>query len=81
MAQQITVMKQQGVANPQPQKAWLHNLAPKLNEWVQEGEVLLMVDANSGLDNKDFAPFVAETGMCDIIGRKHGVDIQTHMLK
>ena len=33
-----------------------------------------MVDANSGLDAKDFGPFVAKIGLCDIIGGTHGID-------
>eukprot|EP00957_Ditylum_brightwellii_P028028 2116046-Ditylum_brightwellii.AAC.1 len=33
-----------------------------------------MVDANSSLNDKAFAPFVAEVGLCDVIGTAHGID-------
>eukprot|EP00957_Ditylum_brightwellii_P135297 10316826-Ditylum_brightwellii.AAC.2 len=33
-----------------------------------------MVDANSSLDDKAFAPFIAEAGLCDVIGAAHGID-------
>eukprot|EP00957_Ditylum_brightwellii_P000583 45051-Ditylum_brightwellii.AAC.1 len=33
-----------------------------------------MVDAILGLDNSDFAAFVADIGMCDAIGGHHSID-------
>eukprot|EP00957_Ditylum_brightwellii_P128617 9811081-Ditylum_brightwellii.AAC.1 len=46
----------------------------KLNEWKEEGEVLLLIDANTGLDKTEFSAFLAETGLCDIIGAHHGIN-------
>eukprot|EP00957_Ditylum_brightwellii_P180160 13723210-Ditylum_brightwellii.AAC.1 len=38
-----------------------------------------MVDVNSSLDDKDFALFIAEAGLCDVIGAAHGIDLpNTH---
>eukprot|EP00957_Ditylum_brightwellii_P203542 15335098-Ditylum_brightwellii.AAC.1 len=37
-------------------------------------KALLLIDANSGLDNKDFAPFIAEASLCDAIGGYHDID-------
>eukprot|EP00957_Ditylum_brightwellii_P186371 14190619-Ditylum_brightwellii.AAC.1 len=60
-------MRQNGVNKPKPRTAWLKDIKQHIDEWKQEGEVILLVDANSGLDDKDFAPFIAESGLCDII--------------
>ena len=38
------------------------------------GEIILLVNSNSGLENKDFAPFVAEAGLCDAIRGIHGIE-------
>eukprot|EP00957_Ditylum_brightwellii_P098190 7481378-Ditylum_brightwellii.AAC.1 len=73
-AQQRQLLRQQGKKHPQPRTQWLHNIKLKINKWKQEGEVLFLVDANSGLKDNDFATFLAETGMCDTIGATHGMD-------
>eukprot|EP00957_Ditylum_brightwellii_P153532 11685804-Ditylum_brightwellii.AAC.1 len=62
-------MQQNGVNKPKP-----HMVKRYQETWKQEGEVILLVDANSDLDNKDFAPFIAESGLCDIIRGTHGID-------
>eukprot|EP00957_Ditylum_brightwellii_P046488 3527902-Ditylum_brightwellii.AAC.1 len=73
-------MRQQGVVKPKPMMVWIHDITPKLKEWAHEGEVILIVDANSGLDNSDFATFVADIGMCDMIGGHHSIDaLNTHI--
>eukprot|EP00957_Ditylum_brightwellii_P132432 10098632-Ditylum_brightwellii.AAC.1 len=41
---------------------------------MTEGEVMLLVDANSGLGDKDFAPFIAEVGLWNIIRGRHGIN-------
>eukprot|EP00957_Ditylum_brightwellii_P061518 4668466-Ditylum_brightwellii.AAC.1 len=74
-AQQQRVMRQQGINNPKPQMTWLHNMKKQIKKWKNKGKVILMVDANSGLADKDFAPFVAEVEMCDIIGGNHDMDM------
>eukprot|EP00957_Ditylum_brightwellii_P022162 1672443-Ditylum_brightwellii.AAC.1 len=33
-----------------------------------------MVDANSSLDDKAFAPFIAKADLCNVIGTAHGID-------
>eukprot|EP00957_Ditylum_brightwellii_P146633 11162515-Ditylum_brightwellii.AAC.1 len=45
-----------------------------IKKWITEGEVMLLVDANSGLGSKNFALFIAEVGLCDTIGGRHGID-------
>eukprot|EP00957_Ditylum_brightwellii_P051083 3872764-Ditylum_brightwellii.AAC.1 len=52
----------------------MKDIAPKLKEWKEEGKVLLLVDANTGLDETEFSVFLAETGICDIIGAHHGIN-------
>eukprot|EP00957_Ditylum_brightwellii_P131491 10029472-Ditylum_brightwellii.AAC.1 len=66
-AQQIRVMQQNGVIKPKPCTAWIKDIKRHIDEWKQEGEVIILVDANSGLDDKGFAPLIAEIGLCDII--------------
>eukprot|EP00957_Ditylum_brightwellii_P033788 2560491-Ditylum_brightwellii.AAC.1 len=67
-------MRQQGQSQPKPQTQWIHDITSKIKQWKEEGEVILLVDANSGLEDKDFALFIAKTGVCDIIGATHGID-------
>eukprot|EP00957_Ditylum_brightwellii_P039777 3011360-Ditylum_brightwellii.AAC.1 len=67
-------MRQNGVNKPKPRTAWLKDIKRHIDEWKQEGEVILLVDANSGQDNKDFAAFIAESGLCDTIRGTHGID-------
>eukprot|EP00957_Ditylum_brightwellii_P135768 10354486-Ditylum_brightwellii.AAC.1 len=74
MAQQHRLLKQKGVREPRPRKQWMKDMAPKFKEWKEEGKVLLLVDANTGLDKTDFSAFMAETGLCDIIGAHHGIN-------
>eukprot|EP00957_Ditylum_brightwellii_P186119 14170017-Ditylum_brightwellii.AAC.1 len=73
-AQQHRLLRQQGIQHPQPHTQWLKDLLPLLQTWKREGEAFLMVDANSSLDDKAFAPFIAEAGLCDVIGAAHGID-------
>eukprot|EP00957_Ditylum_brightwellii_P075303 5721956-Ditylum_brightwellii.AAC.1 len=67
-------MQQNGVNKPKPRTAWIKDIKQHINEWKQEGEVVILINANSGLDDKDFTPFIAEIGLCDIIGDTHGID-------
>eukprot|EP00957_Ditylum_brightwellii_P143224 10912639-Ditylum_brightwellii.AAC.1 len=61
-------MQQNRVNKPKPRTAWIKDIKRHIDGWKQKGEVIILVDANSGLDDKDFAPFIAEIGLCDIIG-------------
>eukprot|EP00957_Ditylum_brightwellii_P089969 6851838-Ditylum_brightwellii.AAC.1 len=63
-------MKQQ----PYPHTLWIKDITPMIKKWIIEGEVMLLVDANSGLGDKDFALFIAEVGLCDTIEGRHGID-------
>eukprot|EP00957_Ditylum_brightwellii_P195133 14868407-Ditylum_brightwellii.AAC.1 len=45
----------------------------QIETWSKEGEVALLYDANSGLTDKDFAPFVSSSKVFDLIGRRHGI--------
>eukprot|EP00957_Ditylum_brightwellii_P086390 6573223-Ditylum_brightwellii.AAC.1 len=71
-SQQKQLLQQQGIDQPKPCTAWRKDLCPILQKWAQEGEVMLLVDTNSGLEDKDFAPFIVEAGLCDAIGGMHG---------
>eukprot|EP00957_Ditylum_brightwellii_P178712 13612356-Ditylum_brightwellii.AAC.1 len=61
-------MQQNRVNKPKPRTAWIKDIRQHINEWKQEEEVIILIDANSGLDDKDFAPSIVESGSCDIIG-------------
>eukprot|EP00957_Ditylum_brightwellii_P079700 6060013-Ditylum_brightwellii.AAC.1 len=62
-AQQHCPFHQQGIQHPQPCTQWLKDLLPLIQNWKREGEVFLMVDANSSFVDKDFALFIAEAGL------------------
>eukprot|EP00957_Ditylum_brightwellii_P113668 8666471-Ditylum_brightwellii.AAC.1 len=40
-------------------------------KWKQDGEVIVMADANSPLRDKEFGSFLADTGLYDLIGIQH----------
>eukprot|EP00957_Ditylum_brightwellii_P192825 14681843-Ditylum_brightwellii.AAC.2 len=46
-------MHQKGIKHPHPRTDWIKDLFPKIFQWKAEGKVLLLVDANSGMGNKD----------------------------
>eukprot|EP00957_Ditylum_brightwellii_P013175 995082-Ditylum_brightwellii.AAC.1 len=73
-AQQYKVLRQQGINNPNPNNKWSKDLTPLLKQWKHGGKVLLLVDANSGLDEKDFTLFVSETELCNVMGGTHSID-------
>eukprot|EP00957_Ditylum_brightwellii_P074219 5639443-Ditylum_brightwellii.AAC.1 len=41
-AQQQRVMRQQGINNPKPQMAWIHEMKNQIKKWKIEGNVILM---------------------------------------
>eukprot|EP00957_Ditylum_brightwellii_P195403 14888137-Ditylum_brightwellii.AAC.2 len=44
------------------------------NKWKHESKVLVLVDANSGVDKKDFASFISEAVLCNAVGGTHGIN-------
>jgi hypothetical protein len=79
-AQQKRLLIQQGEINPNPRKTWCNDMLKQIEAWANHGEVILLCDANSGLTDKDFAPFVSSSQVFDLIGGRHGVDTpHTHI--
>eukprot|EP00957_Ditylum_brightwellii_P124891 9520858-Ditylum_brightwellii.AAC.1 len=73
-AQQHHILQNQGEKQLQPRTLWIKDVMLMIKKWMTEGEVMLLVDANSGLGDKGFAPFIAEVGLCNVIRRRHGID-------
>eukprot|EP00957_Ditylum_brightwellii_P130940 9987696-Ditylum_brightwellii.AAC.1 len=46
----------------------------QIETWAKHGKVILLCDANSGLTDKDFAPFVSSSQVFDLIGGRHGIN-------
>eukprot|EP00957_Ditylum_brightwellii_P105529 8044491-Ditylum_brightwellii.AAC.1 len=72
--QQKRLLCQKGVNNPQPCTAWTKDLCKITHQWTQEGEVILIVDAKSILEDRGFALFIAEAGLCNVLGCMHEID-------
>eukprot|EP00957_Ditylum_brightwellii_P088868 6766875-Ditylum_brightwellii.AAC.1 len=60
-AQQKRLLIQQGEINPNPRKTWCKDMLRQIEIWAKHGEVILLCNANSGLTDKDFAPFVSSS--------------------
>eukprot|EP00957_Ditylum_brightwellii_P163806 12470851-Ditylum_brightwellii.AAC.1 len=45
----------------------------QIETWAKNGEVILLCNANSGLTNKDFAPFVSVSKVFNLIGARYGI--------
>eukprot|EP00957_Ditylum_brightwellii_P212136 15367006-Ditylum_brightwellii.AAC.2 len=65
----------QGVKETNPQKAWDRDLLKQLDQLREaESEIFFMVDANSGIADKEFGEFLAESQLYDMIGSKHAIN-------
>eukprot|EP00957_Ditylum_brightwellii_P188251 14330507-Ditylum_brightwellii.AAC.1 len=52
----------------------------QIETWAKNGEVILLCDANSGLTDKDFAPFVSTSKVFNLIRGRHGIETpHTHI--
>eukprot|EP00957_Ditylum_brightwellii_P097847 7451531-Ditylum_brightwellii.AAC.1 len=45
-----------------------------IKTWAKHSKVILLYDANSGLTDKDFVPFVSSSQVFDLIGGIHGIE-------
>ena len=78
--QQYRIMRSRGIEQPNPRKQWCTDLAMTIKRWKKEGEVLLLTDANSVLNDTRFSNFVTEVGLFDILGQMHGIGgINSHI--
>eukprot|EP00957_Ditylum_brightwellii_P188280 14333869-Ditylum_brightwellii.AAC.1 len=73
-------MHSRGEENPKPRKQCCKDLAIEIKKWENEGEVLLLTDANSTFNKPEFGNFLAEIGLFDILGQMHGMGcINSHI--
>eukprot|EP00978_Attheya_sp_CCMP212_P006823 scaffold15916_cov59-Attheya_sp.AAC.1 len=73
--QQVRLLRKRGINNPKPREQWCIDMEKQTAEWIVQGaSVLLMVDANSPLNDAGFAKFVANSTLGDLLGSKHGMD-------
>eukprot|EP00957_Ditylum_brightwellii_P182678 13914775-Ditylum_brightwellii.AAC.1 len=70
--QQYQIMRSRGDENPKLRKQLCKDLAIEIKKRKKEGEVLLLTDANSTLNEPEFENFLAEIGLFDILGRCMG---------
>eukprot|EP00957_Ditylum_brightwellii_P139524 10633795-Ditylum_brightwellii.AAC.1 len=65
--QQYRLMQSKEIEKPTPRKRWCNDLAKEINTWKKDGKLLLLTDANSALNDSDFAKFMTEVGLFDIM--------------
>eukprot|EP00957_Ditylum_brightwellii_P114008 8692662-Ditylum_brightwellii.AAC.1 len=46
----------------------------QIETWAKHVKVILLCDANSGLMDKDFAPFVSSSQAFNLKGGRHGIN-------
>eukprot|EP00957_Ditylum_brightwellii_P160227 12198633-Ditylum_brightwellii.AAC.1 len=65
----------QGVKETNPCKACDRDLLKQLDQWREaRSEIFLMIDANSGIADKEFGEFLTESQLYDMTGAKHGIN-------
>eukprot|EP00957_Ditylum_brightwellii_P070562 5361069-Ditylum_brightwellii.AAC.1 len=69
-----------GDQTPQPRTQWIKDIAPHIHKWQENRQVSMIVDANSGIKNAIFRNFVAEVGLCDVIGATYGQKCKCSMM-
>lgn len=73
--QQWRAMRADGIKNPDPRNAVLNSVSTILSEWGQKGyHPLVMIDANSQIDEKKFKTFIAQHGLIDLVTDVHGIE-------
>eukprot|EP00978_Attheya_sp_CCMP212_P046829 scaffold414033_cov35-Attheya_sp.AAC.1 len=63
----------QGVTNPRPRHQWFEELTKQITEWQStEADILLCIDANADVMDKDFQKLLADTGLVDLMAHQLG---------
>eukprot|EP00957_Ditylum_brightwellii_P205118 15342347-Ditylum_brightwellii.AAC.1 len=71
---QLWLLTIQGDKQANLKKVWDRDLLQQLDEWRKgSSEIVLMVDANSSIEDKAFGEFLAESKLFDMTGAKHGI--------
>jgi hypothetical protein len=71
--QQKRLLTMQGVTNPRPRMQWFEDLTKQITEWQStEADVLLCMDANADVMDKDFQKLLADTGLVDLMAHQLG---------
>jgi hypothetical protein len=76
-SQQVSIMEDKGVIDPDPRAAVLHDLGKHIENAIEQGdEVCLMIDANESMCDRGekFSKWVHKTGLCDIMVQRHGTE-------
>eukprot|EP00957_Ditylum_brightwellii_P060276 4577777-Ditylum_brightwellii.AAC.1 len=71
--QQKKLLRQKGLDAPKPRQQWITAFTKQIKKWKEDGEMLIMADLNSLLDDENIRMFLAETEMHDLIGQKYGI--------
>jgi len=70
--QQYRILRQRGETKPEPQKRVCQDLLYHIKEWRKDSEVIVMADANANLTDNDWANFMNNGELYDILGTQHG---------
>eukprot|EP00978_Attheya_sp_CCMP212_P042668 scaffold263990_cov30-Attheya_sp.AAC.1 len=71
--QQKRLLTMQGVTNPWPRQQWFEDLTKQITEWQStEADILLCMDANADVMDKDFQKLLTDTGLVDLMANKLG---------
>ena len=71
--QQIRLLKQQGITNPNPRQQVLDDLDTLLSQWSDDKhDIILMMDANSNLQDGSLTKVINKHKLNDALGNRHG---------
>eukprot|EP00957_Ditylum_brightwellii_P172649 13142454-Ditylum_brightwellii.AAC.1 len=71
--QQVQILTTKGVPNLNPRKQWCIDLEETIINWIRQGLVLLLCNANSDLLDGDLSNFLSNTGPYNISAVRHGL--------
>jgi len=71
-SQQKRLLTQQGVINPKPQTIWDNDFQTFLKNIPANDEIIVGLDANASLQNKDFITVMMGKQLQDLISQRHG---------
>ena len=69
--QQYRALRRQGKQNPKPRIQFIQDLITTVHKYKQEGEVIVMLDANSELTEKYMEQLLTNTSLYDVMGYTH----------
>ena len=74
-------MRRQGINNPAPKQQLCKDLLQHIKIWKKDSEIIMMVDANDDMEDKNWSTFMIREELYDGMGMKHGHNSPSTLIK